>query len=69
MDFIKKPLRDIEPQLSAMGYKFVREVSLSGKSFILNYENHSEKRKVQLVMELYAKNAFCKQIYEEEIGA
>lgn len=67
MDFIEKSQREIEPRLSQMGYRFVREIQLSGESFICEYVNPEEKKKVQLVFKLYAHNAFCKEIYEEEM--
>ena len=67
MDFIEKPQREIEPQLSKMGYRFVREIQLSGESFICEYVKPEEKKKLQLVFKLYSHNAFCKEIYEEEM--
>ena len=67
MDFKEKAQREIEPQLSKMGYRYVREIQLSGESFICEYVNPEEKKKVQLVFKLYAHNAFCKEIYEEEM--
>lgn len=67
MDFIEKSQREIEPQLSKMGYRYVREIQLSGESFICEYVNPEEKKKLQLVFKLYAHNAFCKEIYEEEM--
>ena len=65
MDFIEKSQREIEPQLSAMGYRFASEVKLGGERFIVNYINPEEKQKLQLVYENYAHNAFCKQVYED----
>ena len=67
MDFKEKSQREIEPQLSKMGFRYVREIKLSGESFICEYVNPEEKKKLQLVFKLYAHNAFCKEIYEEEM--
>lgn len=67
MDFIEKPQREIEPRLSQMGYRFVREIQIGGESFICEYVNPEEKKKLQLVFKLYGYNAFCKEIYEEEM--
>lgn len=67
MEFKEKAQKEIEPQLSKMGYRYVREVQLGGESFICEYVNPEEKKKLQLVFKLYAHNAFCKEIYEEEM--
>ena len=67
MNFIEMPQQVIEPHLSSMGYRFAREIKLGGERFICEYVNPEENKKVQLVFELYAHNAFCKEIYEEEL--
>ena len=67
MDFIEKSQREIEPQLSAMGYRYNGEVKLGGERFICTYVNQEQKKKLQLVYELYSHNAFCKEIYIEDL--
>lgn len=67
MDFIEKSLREIEPELSAMGYMFTREIKLGKQTFISEYENSYAGKRLQLVMELYSNNAFCKKIYKEDL--
>ena len=67
MNFIEKSQREIEPELSKLGYMFKRETKLGGERFICEYVNRDKKKKLQLVFELYSHNAFCKEIYEEEI--
>ena len=64
--FIEKSQKEIEPDLSVLGYRFIREVHLSGDTFICEYVNTKEKNKLQLVFRLYSHNAFCKEVYEEE---
>ena len=67
MDFIEKSQKEIEPQLSSMGYQYRGEVQLGCESFICTYVNPEEKKQLQLVYELYSHNAFCKEVYEEDI--
>jgi hypothetical protein len=67
MGFIEKTQKEIEPQLSSMGYQYRGEVQLGGESFICTYVNPEEKKQLQLVYELYSHNAFCKEVYEENI--
>lgn len=67
MSFIEKSQREIEPELSKLGYMFKREIKLGGERFISEYISQDEKKKLQLVFENYSHNAFCKEIYEEEI--
>ena len=67
MDFIEKSQKEIEPQFSSMGYQYRGEVQLGGESFICTYVNPEEKKQLQLVYKLYSHNAFCKEVYEEDI--
>lgn len=67
MDFIEKSQKEIEPQLSSMGYQYRGEVKLGGENFICTYVNPEEKKQLQLVYKLYSHNAFCKEVYEEDI--
>jgi len=67
IDFIEKSQKDIEPQLSSMGYQYRGEVQLGGESFICTYVNPEKKKQLQLVYELYSHNVFCKKVYEEDI--
>ena len=67
MKFIEKSQKEIEPRLSSMGYQYRGEVQLGGESFICTYVNPEEKKQLQLVYELYSHNAFCKEVYEENI--
>ena len=66
-DLIEKSQREIEPYLSSKGYRFIKEIQLGGEKFICEYVNTDEKKKLQLVFQLYSHNAFCKKIYEEDI--
>ena len=67
MDFIEKSQKEIEPQLSSMGYQYREEVKLGGESFICTYVNPEKKKHLQLVYKLYSHNTFCKEVYEEDI--
>ena len=67
MDFIAKSQREIESQLSSMGYRFVKEIQLSGQRFMCDYVNSEKKKLLQIVYELYAYNAFCKKTYIVDI--
>lgn len=64
--FIEKSQMEVEICLSSHGYRYIRQIQLSGESFICEYINPEEKKKLQLVFRLYSKNAFCKRVYEEE---
>ena len=70
MDFnelIEKSQREIEPKLSSLGYRFTEEIRISGPTFACNYINQEEKKKLQIIYELYERNAFCKQFYETDM--
>ena len=67
MDFTEKSQREIEPQLSSMGYRFVKEIQLSGQRFMCEYVNSEKKKQLQIVYELYTHNAFCKKTYINDI--
>jgi len=66
-EFVEKSQCEIEPKLSSLGYRFTEEIHISGPTFACNYINLEEKKKLQIIYELYAHNAFCKQFYETEL--
>ena len=66
-DLIEKSQKEIEPYLSSKSYKFIKEIQLGGQRFMCEYTNKEKKKILQIVYELYSRNAFCKRIYEEDI--
>lgn len=65
--FVEKSQKEIEPQLSSMGYRYVKQIELGGQRFMCEYVNPNKKKMLQIVYELYSHNAFCKRVYEEDI--
>ena len=69
MDFKHKSQREIEPELSKMGYIFEKEIDISGFTFLCNYINPEKKKRLQISYELFSHNAFCREVYETDTEA